>query len=122
MAKVLVVDDEVNVRNVFKRSLEKHQHEVYLAEDGQQCEELYIKYKPDVIILDILMPNQEGIETILNLKVIDKTVKIIAISGGGMGSADYYLDNALKLGATFAMEKPVVLSDLNNKVEKLLSM
>lgn len=122
MAKVLVVDDEVNVRNVFKRSLEKQHHEVYLAEDGQQCEELFIKHKPDVIILDILMPQQEGIETILNLKAIDQKVKIIAISGGGMGSADYYLDNALKLGATFAMEKPVVLSDLNNKVDKLLSM
>ncbi len=66
------------------------------------------------------MPEQEGIETILNLKAIDSEVKIIAISGGGMGSADKYLDNAIKLGATFAMEKPVVLRELNKKVNQLL--
>ncbi len=120
MGKVLVIDDEENIRNIFKRALEKANHEAIVAENGVIGEQLYKQDRPDVIILDILMPDQEGIETILNLKAFDSNVKIIAISGGGMGSANYYLDNAVKLGASYAMEKPVVISDLIQKVEKLL--
>jgi two-component system, chemotaxis family, chemotaxis protein CheY len=120
MGKILVIDDEENIRNVFKRALEKANHQAIVAENGIVGEQMYKQNKPDVIILDILMPDQEGIETLLNLKAFDSNVKIIAISGGGMGSANYYLDNAMKLGARFAMEKPVVISDLISKVEKLL--
>ncbi len=121
MGKILVVDDDENIRNVFKRALEKVNHKVIVAENGIVCEQQYKKDKPDVVVLDILMPIQEGIETILNLKSYNNDIKIIAISGGGMGSADNYLDNALKLGANYAMEKPVKITELISKVEILLS-
>ena len=120
MRKILVVDDEENIRNIFKRALEKADHEVIVAKNGIEGERKYIEHKPNVIILDILMPEQEGIETILKLKAFDRNIKIIAISGGGMGSANNYLDNALKLGAKVAIEKPVVLTELVKKVELLL--
>ena len=120
MSKILVVDDEENIRNIFKRALEKADHEVIVAKNGIEGERKYIEHKPNVIILDILMPEQEGIETILKLKAFDRNIKIIAISGGGMGSANNYLDNALKLGAKVAIEKPVVLTELVKKVELLL--
>lgn len=121
MGKVLVVDDEQNIRNIFKRALEKANHEVLVAENGRVGEKEYIKHKPDVVILDILMPEQEGIETILRLKAFDHNIKIIAISGGGLGSANNYLDNALKFGAKLALEKPIIISELVKKVELLLN-
>jgi len=121
MGKVLVVDDEENIRTVFKRALEKENHIVLVAENGKIGESTYIQYKPDVIILDILMPEQEGIETILRLKEYDQDVKIIAISGGGLGNANNYLDNALKFGAKVALEKPVIITELVKQVERLLT-
>lgn len=120
MAKVLIIDDEDNIRTVFKRALEKENHEVIVAENGKVGEHNYIKHKPDVIVLDILMPEQEGIETILRLKAYDDEVKIIAISGGGLGNANNYLDNALKLGAMVALAKPVIISELIKKINMLL--
>lgn len=121
MGKILIVDDEENIRTIFRRALEKENHSVLVAENGKTGEQLYISHNPDLIILDILMPEQEGIETILRLKSYDHEVKIIAISGGGFGNANNYLDNALKLGAIVALEKPVVISELVKQVEKLLN-
>lgn len=120
MGKILIVDDEENIRSIFKRALEKENHEVLVAENGKVGEEMYKNQLPDVIILDILMPEQEGIETILRLKSYKNDIKIIAISGGGFGNANNYLDNALKLGATVALEKPVVISELIGQVDMLL--
>jgi len=104
MGKILVVDDEQNIREVLKRALENVGHDVLIAKNGIEGQELYLENNPDVVILDIIMPEQEGIETILKLKATDRNVKIIAVSGGGMGNAVNYLDNALKLGAKAAYE------------------
>ena len=93
MSKVLVVDDELSVSNVFKRALVNAGHDVIVAEDGKIGEQMYLNHRPDIVILDIIMPDQEGIETIIKLKAADNNVKIIAVSGGGMGSANNYLDN-----------------------------
>lgn len=120
MAKILVVDDEQNIRDVFKRALENAGHEAIVAENGIVGQQMFIDHKPDIVILDIIMPEQEGIATILRLKSVDNSVKIIAVSGGGMGNAVDYLDNALKLGAKAAFEKPVNLVKLINKVNQLL--
>lgn len=120
MGIILIVDDEENVRDVFKRALENAGHKAITAKNGIACEEMYLEHKPDIVIIDIIMPDQEGIETILKLKAADKNVKIIAVSGGGMGSAFSYLDSALKLGAKAAFEKPVDLNELINKVNSLL--
>jgi len=120
MGEILVVDDDQTIRDVFKRALENSGYEVIVAINGMECQEMYLKHNPDIIILDIIMPEQEGIETILRLKATDKNVKIIAVSGGGMGSAFGYLDNALKLGAKAAFEKPVNLKELIKKVNSLL--
>jgi len=122
MGKILVVDDEQNIREVLKRALENVGHDVLIAKNGIEGQELYLENNPDVVILDIIMPEQEGIETILKLKATDRNVKIIAVSGGGMGNAVNYLDNALKLGAKAAYEKPVNISELINRVNSLLTL
>ncbi len=120
MGLILVIDDEQNIRDVLKRAIENKGHEVIVAKNGIEGQKMHLEYNPDVVILDIIMPEQEGIETILKLKAADKKVKIIAVSGGGMGNAVNYLDNALKLGAKAAYEKPVNISELINKINSLL--
>lgn len=120
MARILIIDDEQNIRDVFKRAFENAGHEAIVAENGIVGQQMYIDHKPDIVILDIIMPEQEGIATILQLKAVDNNVKIIAVSGGGMGNAIDYLDNALKLGAKAVFEKPVNLQKLINKVNLLL--
>lgn len=120
MAKILVVDDEQNIRDVLKRAFENVGYDVLVAKNGIEGQELYLEHNPDVVILDIIMPEQEGIETILKLKAADKNVKIVAVSGGGMGNAINYLDNALKLGAKAAYEKPVNIKELIGRVNSLL--
>jgi DNA-binding response OmpR family regulator len=122
MGKILVVDDEQNIREVLKRAFENVGHDVLVAKNGIEGQELYLEHNPDVVILDIIMPEQEGIETLLKLKAADKDVKIIAVSGGGMGNAVNYLDNALKLGAKAAYEKPVDIKELTNRVNSLLKL
>jgi len=116
MGKILVVDDDKDIRSVFKRAFENAGHEVIVADNGITGEQMYYEHKPDIVVLDIIMPDQEGIETILKLKSADNDVKIIAVSGGGMGGADNYLDNALKFGAKAVFEKPV---NHNNLIEKI---
>ena len=120
MGKILVVDDDSEIRNVFKRAFENAGHEVIIAENGSVCEFMYKKHNPDIIVLDILMPEQEGIETILNLKATNNNIKIIAVSGGGMGGANNYLDNALKLGAVAIFEKPVNHNEIIDEINLLL--
>jgi len=120
MGKILVVDDDSEIRSVFKRAFENAGHEVFLAENGRVCEIMYQKHSPDIIVLDIIMPDQEGIETILNLKATNNDVKIIAVSGGGMGGANNYLDNALKFGAIAIFEKPVNHNEIIDKIDLLL--
>jgi len=120
MGKILVVDDDSEIRNVFKRAFENAGHEVIIAENGRVCEILNHKHNPDIIILDIIMPDQEGIETIINLKASNNNIKIIAVSGGGMGGANNYLDNALKFGAKAIFEKPINPDEIIDKINLLL--
>jgi two-component system alkaline phosphatase synthesis response regulator PhoP len=68
--KVLVVDDEPNIVEILKYNLQKEGYEVATAEDGHKAVKTAIKFQPDVILLDIMMPNQDGVETCLQIRQI----------------------------------------------------
>lgn len=119
MGKILIVDDEQQICEVFKRALTNAGHEVIVSHEGFTAQQMFMEQNPDIVILDIIMPVQEGIETIIKMKAVDNNVKIIAVSGGGIGNANNYLNNALKLGASAAFEKPVSLDELLKKVNLL---
>lgn len=83
MALILVADDEEVVRQTLRMMLEDAGHIVLLARDGRKAVEV-VKIQPvDVIFCDIIMPEQEGIQTISEIRRLNSQVKIIAISGGG---------------------------------------
>ena len=121
MKKVLIIDDDKAVRDVFGRACTNNGFDVFEAENGKEGETVFKTHYPDIIILDIIMPEQEGIETIINFMNIDRNIKIIAVSGGGFGNASNYLNDALQLGATAVFEKPINTDELINKIKLILN-
>jgi len=121
MAKILVIDDEEMVRLTIRRTLEKLGHEVEEAENGRIGLEMQKANPADVIITDIIMPEQEGVETIIHLIKENPDTKIIAVSGGGRIGATDYLAHAKKYGAARVFEKPFDRKELAAAVEELVS-
>jgi DNA-binding response OmpR family regulator len=121
MAKILVIDDDVMVRHTISKILRHGGYEVVLAEDGVRGMAAFRKERPDLVITDIIMPEQEGIATISQIKREVHDAKIIAVSGGGrIGNADF-LSMARKLGASDILAKPFLPEDLLGRVKSCLA-
>jgi CheY-like chemotaxis protein len=121
MARVLVIDDEVAVRNTIRLILEHRGHHVVVAEGGQRGVDAIEAYAFDVVIVDIFMPGMDGFETIKILRRSAPKVAIIAISGYAFREALWpvpdFLKMACELGATYCLRKPVKAGDVIKAVE-----
>ncbi len=106
MARILIIDDEDELRSMLRRMLEQVGHEVTEAVNGTEGIQSYEQDRPDLIITDIIMPEKEGVETIIALRRADPDLPIIAISGGGRLEATDFLTMAKKLGARHTLSKP----------------
>jgi DNA-binding response OmpR family regulator len=120
MARILVLDDEPSILLMIKKMLEREGHEVDLALNGLEGMALFEKNKPDLVITDIIMPEKEGLETILELRKKHPELRIIAISGGGRIGPQGYLPSAKYLGADMVFQKPLVPKEFIAAVTKLL--
>jgi DNA-binding response OmpR family regulator len=120
MARILVVDDNAVVRKVIRQALELEGHDVMVAEDGNEALDCFRERVADLVITDIVMPGKEGIETILELRLLETDVKILAISGGGLVSPSVYLTSAKLLGADGSIAKPFTARELIEAVDELL--
>ncbi|MGH7256129.1 MAG: response regulator [Nitrospirales bacterium] len=109
MARILIIDDDEPLRRMLARALAREGFEVLVAADGQEGVRLHRAHSADLIITDILMPDQEGLETIAQLRRDSPAVKIIAISGAGDHLGLDVLEVAKRLGAATAIRKPVEL-------------
>ena len=121
MARILIMEDEDQMRAVLRQILESSGHEVMEATDGVEGIRLYHEKPADVVIVDIIMPEKEGFETIRELKRDFPEVKLIAISGGGFIGAEPYLKIAEGLGVTHNFAKPIEREELLDAVQELLS-
>ena len=106
---VLVVDDERMMREVLCGYLTRAGYRVAAVENGRSAVVEVARARPDLVITDIVMPEQEGIQTILELRKIAPTLPVIAVSGGGPDHSahDTYLSAARNLGADRVFRKPV---------------
>lgn len=105
MARILVIDDDELILSTLVLLLTGAGYAVDSASDGLLAEKLFRASSYELIITDIVMPNREGLETILLLRREFPQVKVIAMSGGtGLNSS--YLDIALRLGAHCILPKP----------------
>jgi len=121
MARILIIDDEDELRSMLRRMLEQAGHEVTEAVNGAEGIELYERDRPDLIITDIIMPEKEGVETIIALRRADPDLPIIAISGGGRLEATDFLPMARKLGARRTLSKPFRRDQLLEAVDECLA-
>jgi YesN/AraC family two-component response regulator len=120
MSKILLVDDDAQVRKMLKITLERAGYEVVEAADGVQAVQVYSPDTIDLVITDIVMPEKEGIETIMELKTAHPEVRIIAISGGGRINPEDYLKWAQRFGVARTFTKPVDREELLTAVSELL--
>jgi DNA-binding NtrC family response regulator len=118
MARILVIDDEPDVRVLLEQTLKSAGHEVILAADGREGVERYCTSPADLVITDLYMPNQEGLETIGELRRRFPEVAIIAMSG--KAAALTMLSIAQKFGAIGILHKPFLNDELIAAVEKAL--
>ena len=120
MKKILVIEDNLIVRNTVMRILQNAGYTVVTANDGLQGVDVFRKEQPDLVISDIIMPQQEGIGTIRQILAERPGAKIIAISGGGrIGNTDF-LQIAKKMGAVDALQKPFDPDDLLGRINNCL--
>ena len=119
MAKILVIDDDPAMRKMARRTLADPRHEVIEAADGKEGIEKFRAEAPEVVITDIVMPEKEGIQTIREMRAIRSDVVIIAMSGGGAGPGELYLNIAKVFGADAVLAKPFRPAELVALVERL---
>lgn len=121
MPHIHIVDDEALIRELFRRILETEGYEVTDSADGNAALALCRRQPPDLIITDLIMPDKEGIETIIELKRDFPHMKIIAISGGGRITAKEYLELAETFGANMTLSKPISRDELLTAVGTVIS-
>lgn len=113
MPSVLVIDDDDRIRRLIREVLEQAGYVVEEARGGKEGLERYRTHQPDVVIMDILMPDQDGLESMLTLHREFPSSRVIAISGGGdMIGILNFLDVAKMLGASRTLQKPFEMNTL----------
>ncbi len=112
MARILVIDDDEQFRFMLRRILEHAGYEVAEAGNGEDGQRIYRDRPSDLVIVDLIMPEKEGLETIMELRHDFPHIKIIAISGGGRIGPEGYLEVAKNVGAVRALAKPVERQEL----------
>ncbi len=118
--KILVIDDDAAVRKFISTTLKRGNHTAVEAENGEEgLRMLYEDKEIALIITDLIMPEKEGIETIIEVKQRYPFMKILAISGGGKAGPENYLVLADALGANTTLKKPFSGQDLLRSIENL---
>lgn len=119
MARILVMDDHKVLCAVIERALST-KHEVHLALDGKVGLEKFAERPADLVVVDINMPDVNGMEVISELRKAEPDLPIIAMSGDSRFPAATNLQLASKIGASAIIEKPFTMDELKQLVDQLL--
>ena len=119
--RILVIDDDPVVRGMLAEMLRREGYDVDEAEDGRAGMRRFREQPATLVITDVVMPEQEGLETLMQLRQASPTVKVIAISGGGRVGPESYLNSARTLGANAILAKPFGREELLDAVTKVLA-
>lgn len=117
---ILVIDDDAQLRGFLREVLDQEGFQVLEAENGNVGSVLFERHRPDLVLTDIVMPEKEGMELIMELRRADPALPIIAMSGGNAGFSGSYLSAAGKLGADATLAKPFTASHLLAAIQELL--
>ena len=119
MAKVLVVDDDKNLRLLYEQELSEEGHEVTLAGSGPEALDYLKNQRPDLIILDILMPHMDGYQFCEAIRAVPplQNIPVIVITGRPVAEVDERLK---KMGISAILQKPFTTEAIMEQVNKLL--
>ena len=120
MARILIIDDEKLARVTVRKILERAGYQIVEASTGLEGINQFRAGNIDLVVTDIIMPDMEGIETILELRRIEPDVRIIAVSGGGRTRNLDFLKMAADRGARRVLAKPFSQNDLLEAVRGVL--
>jgi two-component system phosphate regulon response regulator OmpR len=120
MARVLVAEDDADVRSVVRRVLARLGHEVHDVDDGTAALRLLGAMRFDLVITDVYMAALDGIELLERMQQQGHTVPVVVMSGGGFKSRQYVLKMAEECGAAAVLEKPFTLNELRAALDPLL--
>ena len=122
MQRILVIDDSTFITEILHHYLTSEGYEVLTAEDGEQGIEIIEKYKPELVVTDVIMPVKNGVEVVLHVQLFHPEIKIIAMSSGGTIMAEDHLSRIIGLGADYVLNKPFTkrefLSTVTTAIEK----
>jgi DNA-binding response OmpR family regulator len=116
--KILIVDDELSIRELLSDLMHKHNHQALTAQNGIEAINLFRLSHPDLVITDIKMPKMDGISLLKQLKSIDNNTLIVLISGFGN---EEILLQALRAGAVNFLRKPFRIEEIADTVNNILA-
>lgn len=117
--KILIVDDSKTAREFLVMILEDAGYRTAEAGNGNECLEKIKADMPDLVIMDIVMPDREGIETTILLKKSHPELPVIAVSGAALN--DSYLKNVKRFGARATLPKPFTREQILGEIKKILA-
>ena len=118
MARILVVDDEETIRDLLRTVLRRLGHEVLLADRGQKGIEVFRRERPQITILDLNMPDLDGIAVLKEVRTVDPQASVIMLTGSGTEALER---QAGELGATDFLAKGFSLHALGQALKRVLS-
>lgn len=118
MAKILVVDDQLGVRRLLFETFREDQHEVEMAANGEEALQLLKTFEPDLILMDMKMPGMSGLETLGQIRALDRRVGVIMMTAYG---DTQNMEQAKELGILHYMGKPFELFELRERVREILT-
>lgn len=117
MARVMIVDDAELMRMVIKDILLMHGHEVVAeVNDGEEAIQTYLEVKPDLVLMDLIMPNMDGKEALQKLLVIDPEAKVVMCSSLGQQAM---ITESMKIGAMGFIVKPFEVNGMLDVIKKI---
>jgi DNA-binding NtrC family response regulator len=121
MKRVLIIDDDEQLRALLFEILDRAGFEVIEAANGEEGLKRYREQPIDLVITDLIMPEKEGVETIVELRREFPNARVVAISGGGRAGGRDYLPIAARLGASRTVAKPFTSQEILEAVRETLA-
>lgn len=117
MARILVIDDELEIRRLLYTVLSRKGHEVYIADEGQRGVEQFVESRPMITILDLRMPGMNGMEALEQIRAADPHALVVMLTGWYSKEAEA---QARSLGAVAFLKKGFSLSELGETLRHVL--
>ncbi len=120
VARILLIEDDDAVRRMLLLTLQRQGHEVVQARDGNEGITLQKDDPADVVLTDVIMPERDGLEAIMEMRRRNRDVRIVAMSGGGRVCAADYLEIAHRMGVVATLRKPFSDAELSAAISAAL--